>query len=205
MVAGRPSFTLNEWYLFLTKAGLLDSAASRGRARRAFVYSRTSFVDNTDQKFKEISYTCFLEALCRFIGKDVPCPADDAIEEIGADGICEFYEQLWTSSNGGDAVKASHRLRRLLKPDPDMALARKLQILLPHVIQCLAVTYRGELRTKLSTVRLMSALSKAQQAKWIGNEGAHITRASVDHLYLDVSQIAEKQKRRNAENLHGRN
>jgi hypothetical protein len=122
-------------------------------------------VDNTDARFRELSYTCFLEALCRFVGRDVPVPSDEALEEVGAgECLAEFYESLWTSSNGGDALKASHRLRRLLEPDPAMPLARKLGLVLPHAVQNLAVAHRGDLRTKLSTVRLAHALSKDQQA-----------------------------------------
>ncbi|KAH8076197.1 hypothetical protein JL721_188 [Aureococcus anophagefferens] len=204
MVQGRPSFSLAEWYAFLTKAGILDTAASRVRARRAFVYSRTSFVDNTDARFRELSYTCFLEALCRFVGRDVPVPSDEALEEVGAgECLAEFYESLWTSSNGGDALKASHRLRRLLEPDPAMPLARKLGLVLPHAVQNLAVAHRGDLRTKLSTVRLAHALSKDQQAKWLGTPGIHITRASIDHLSVDLSQQAAKLKRRAAEKAAG--
>ena len=204
MVQGRPSFSLAEWYAFLTKAGILDTAASRVRARRAFVYSRTSFVDNTDARFRELSYTCFLEALCRFVGRDVPVPSDEALEEVGAgECLAEFYESLWTSSNGGDALKASHRLRRLLEPDPAMPLARKLGLVLPHAVQNLAVAHRGDLRTKLSTVRLAHALSKDQQAKWLGTPGIHITRASIDHLFVDLSQQAAKLKRRAAEKAAG--
>jgi hypothetical protein len=42
-----------------------------------------------------------------------------------------------------------------------------------------------------------------RQAKWLGAPGIHITRASIDHLFVDLSQQAAKLKRRAAEKAAG--
>jgi len=133
----------------------------------------------------------------------VRCPTDEALEELECAQLTEFYERVYDTCRDGDAVKASHRLRRLLEDDPHDKLCRKLALLLPYCFQNLSVYYRGELKTKLSTVRLEAQVTKPQRDRWFHKNGLHITRASVEHLLFDITREANNQKRRDKEAASG--
>ena len=124
----------------------------------------------------------FLEALCRFVWREVQVPSQKALEEVGEGELTNFYEKLHRESTTGDAIRAIERLRRLLAPDRDASLARKLELVLPYALQCFSISCGGDFVTKLHTVKMNhGVLSEAQKARWLG-KSVKLTRAACEHV-----------------------
>jgi len=187
--AGHARFTADVFGEFLTKCLLCHSADAIQAARRSFAFGRTFFVDTCDAGFRELTYVSFLEALCRFIHVEVEVPTFVHLREVGATELTEFYETLYVRSTKGDAVYAINELRRFLAPDRDLSLADRLALVLPAALACFSVSCGGDFVTKLDhVVRLTSALTAAQKAKWV-KRACHISRGDCEHV-LARDQLA---------------
>ena len=186
--AGHARFTADVFGEFLTKCLLCHSADAIQAARRSFAFGRTFFVDTCDAGFRELTYVSFLEALCRFVHVEVEVPTFVHLREVSATELTEFYETLYLRSTKGDAVHAINELRRFLAPDRDLSLADRLALVLPAALAGFSVSCGGDFVTKLDHVRLTSALSAAQKAKWV-KRACHISRGDCEHV-LARDQLA---------------
>ena len=86
-------------------------------AVKAYVVSRTRFLDDTVFKFELLDFVSFLEAIARLV-EMTPVPSKAALTELGVDQVSEFYERVaalkgrsTATTTGGDSRGCSPRTR----------------------------------------------------------------------------------------------
>jgi hypothetical protein len=159
MDAGRPAFNMDRWLEFTELTGMRTSETTLTEAVKAYVVSRTRFLDDTVFKFELLDFVSFLEAIARLV-EMTPVPSNAALAELGVDQVSEFYERVKEA-----ALEDPERLSRLLAEDPDQALSDKLELMLPYMLQNLTISTNGAYRTK-NTQLPVNFLSVDQRERW---------------------------------------
>ena len=93
MDAGRPAFNMDRWLEFTELTGMRTSETTLTEAVKAYVVSRTRFLDDTVFKFELLDFVSFLEAIARLV-EMTPVPSKAALTELGVDQVSEFYERV---------------------------------------------------------------------------------------------------------------
>ena len=147
MDAGRPAFNMDRWLEFTELTGMRTSETTLTEAVKAYVVSRTRFLDDTVFKFELLDFVSFLEAIARLV-EMTPVPSKAALTELGVDQVSEFYERVAALKEAVDGDEDRRRLSRLLAEDADQALSEKLELMLPYMLQNLTISTNGAYRTK---------------------------------------------------------
>ena len=164
MDAGRPAFNMDRWLEFTELTGMRTSETTLTEAVKAYVVSRTRFLDDTVFKFELLDFVSFLEAIARLV-EMTPVPSNAALAELGVDQVSEFYERVDALKEAVDGNEDRQQLSRLLAEDADQALSDKLELMLPYMLQNLTISTNGAYRTK-NTQLPVNFLSVDQRERW---------------------------------------
>ena len=168
-------FRFRTWTAFLETTGMLGADMVSGvAARECFLKSRTPFLDEENDGAPVLPFTGFLEAICRAVD-GAAVPAAGALRQAKAASATDFYERCSALLDAGDAISATELLGWV--EDPSSPLGSKLELMLPYLLQNLAVSSRGELGAA-SKVNLKQYLTAAQRETWLATDAAPQIRRS---------------------------
>lgn len=186
-------FGVAEWLRFLELTGMMGSEVDRKDAKLAFFRSKMLVVDSC-YLLKTHSFASFLEAICRVIDT-VRLPARSCFAAVNASGLADFYEKLAAVSERRDEDDDDRALDLARTSESgDEPLSSKLDMVLPYMIQCLAVSCNGNFSStdSDSTVSLLEYLTDDQRRRWFHQpEFPRIKRSLVCHRPGLIHQIAK--------------
>ena len=163
--AGRPTFNMDMWLDFLERVGLRTSETTIAECVKAFVVARMRWVDDTTFKYNLCDFVSFLEAIGHVLDY-TPVPTKAALKQVGVAEVSEFYERIVNLKLEAKSADDRERIHELMDEDPDQPLSDKLELMLPYLLQNLAISTGGVFRTKAKQIDVSKFLSKEQAAKW---------------------------------------
>ena len=107
----------------------------------------------------------FLEAIGHVLDY-TPVPTKAALKQVGVAEVSEFYERIVNLKLEAKSADDRERIHELMDEDPDQPLSDKLELMLPYLLQNLAISTGGVFRTKAKQIDVSKFLSKEQAAKW---------------------------------------
>ena len=172
--AGRNNFRPQEWALFLEVGGVFSHAFSKVDALRAFIFARMRHLDETQPRFRSLSWVSFLEAVVR-VAAFAPCPGEAQMKEFKATQLTDFYESLTHSIDlaGSDGIA---KIRSCLADDDARPVHERLALLLTSLLQNHAIKYRCLMKTKTHTLKL-NYLTEKQKQRWLTVNATRTRRA----------------------------
>lgn len=191
--AGRHNFRPQEWNTFLEVGGVFsNNGFSKPDALYAFIFSRMRHLDETQPRFRSLTWVSFLEAIVR-VAAAFPLPSEASMRGMGATQLAEFYEHLThhVDAAGGDAIA---KIRACLEDDRTRPLHDRVALLLVYVLQNHAIKYRGVMKTKTSTLKL-NYLTEPQKQRWLTVNATRTRRVDVESRAND----ADKKRPRSRE------